>query len=304
MGDLNYQDVQPIGTRRGRVHRNYGYTEYGNPDPRTGMYEEDLPVYPDTHREGGRQIRDERVRLGLTLGEAALAANLTVVQLSKLERGHATCDHRELFLRWGPAYRRKDPLPEARVLTERERAMGERCGLEWDSTSAPPTAIQLGCWTDPTNGAARIWYTNEGWLVFERGSFSSMEIALAKYSEPRLLRDRDIDPIADAVNILETFARDAKEGGKLIGAQPCEHGITVNGVCIYCGERPPVTIWVVEGRDAQGNLHLLCATEDSFGAHDLALQEVNGKRWESVWVTDWTNKVEGESAKITDGEQP
>jgi hypothetical protein len=103
MADLALRPVEPVGTRRGMVHRNYGYREDRGRhflDPRTGWYEEDLPVYPDTHVAAGRALREERIQRVLTLGEAARRADIQVSDVSGLERGRMTCDREELLRRW------------------------------------------------------------------------------------------------------------------------------------------------------------------------------------------------------------
>ena len=97
---LRYEEVEPVGTRRATVHRNYGLTKSGKPDPRNGWYTEDLPAYPVDQREIGAGIREARKKLGLTLGDAARASGLSVVDVTALERGAARCDHEALIRLW------------------------------------------------------------------------------------------------------------------------------------------------------------------------------------------------------------
>lgn len=92
---LRYETVEPVGTHRGTVHRNYGTR-----DPRNGWYTHDMPVYPTDQREEGGRIRERRHALGLTLGAAGRAAGLTAAQVSALERGAAKCDTAELYRMW------------------------------------------------------------------------------------------------------------------------------------------------------------------------------------------------------------
>lgn len=91
---LRYVDVAPTGTRRQVVHKNYGHDDRGRIDPRTGYYEADVPAYPsaDPRYRALRQLHR------LTLGQAALATGLDILEVSGLERGRATCDGDALSL--------------------------------------------------------------------------------------------------------------------------------------------------------------------------------------------------------------
>lgn len=101
MGDLAFHHTVPIGKHRCIVHRNYGHDDSGQPDDRTGFYEDSVPVYSDEDMAFGVRVRELRASFGLTLGDGARAAGLgSVVNMSELERGRARCDIEELRRRF------------------------------------------------------------------------------------------------------------------------------------------------------------------------------------------------------------
>ncbi len=82
---LAFRRVPACGTKVG----------YGHVADRAGHYwgEIGLPAYPDSPQ--GRELRDLRVRLGLSLRQACAALGLSAVDCSLLERGGAECDWEE-----------------------------------------------------------------------------------------------------------------------------------------------------------------------------------------------------------------
>jgi len=91
---IKYVERQPIDHMPTTVHE-----FYGEDDPRTGFHKRVLPVYPPPGPDA-RRIREQRSSQGLTLGEAARATGIDVVNLSRLERGRAICDVQALLATW------------------------------------------------------------------------------------------------------------------------------------------------------------------------------------------------------------
>lgn len=96
---MNAIPVKPVSTRRSGAF-------VDGVDPKTGKrfgrFETvDFPVYPPSH--DGRELRAERVRLGLSLRDGARLLGLGLVELSGLETGSHTFATAE---EWAEARRR------------------------------------------------------------------------------------------------------------------------------------------------------------------------------------------------------
>lgn len=65
---LAIRKVEPVGTRKASV-----------------LVDIDLPIYPPSPR--GQELRDARSLAGLTMGEAARRAGISIVEWCDIERG-------------------------------------------------------------------------------------------------------------------------------------------------------------------------------------------------------------------------
>lgn len=91
--DLEFRHLKPTGR-----HKQWAFVNPG------GLEEVEVDVFDPEYRAAGVKVREERMRLGLTLREATRKAGLkSVSDLSGLERGRATCAYAELFRRWRSA---------------------------------------------------------------------------------------------------------------------------------------------------------------------------------------------------------
>jgi len=94
--DLQLEMVEPIGMRRTQAFVNRGHADDGTPIGHS-FEEIDMPMYPDDARLAGRELREIRVALGLSLRDAARAIGISVAQVSDIERGRARCNKEALL---------------------------------------------------------------------------------------------------------------------------------------------------------------------------------------------------------------
>jgi len=80
---VGYRPVEPIGKRVVYGHQNMG-------DQPHVWGEMEINDYPES--KNGRALRDFRTARQVGLGEAAKKLGISVVHLSKIEHGAATCD--------------------------------------------------------------------------------------------------------------------------------------------------------------------------------------------------------------------
>lgn len=93
---LKLEPVDPVGTRRSAAFVNRGHAEDGA--PLNHSFEEiDVPVYPEGAVREGREIREIRRMLGLSLRDMSRRLGISMTQVSDLERGAARCDRDALL---------------------------------------------------------------------------------------------------------------------------------------------------------------------------------------------------------------
>lgn len=74
--------VDPLGTQ-------LGYAHVQRADGPHTWEQRQVPVYPSGTVARGRQLREQRARLGVTMGELARHLGVSVADVSRIERGEA-----------------------------------------------------------------------------------------------------------------------------------------------------------------------------------------------------------------------
>lgn len=93
---LKLEPVEPVGTRRSHAFVNRGHADDGSPINHS--YEEiEMPVYPEDAVREGREVREIRLMLGMSLRDMSRRLGISMTQVSELERGAARCDREALI---------------------------------------------------------------------------------------------------------------------------------------------------------------------------------------------------------------
>lgn len=85
-----YREIEPVAFRR-----TLGFWDSNCDDPekhRGGVMEMEAPIWREADTKRGEELRAVRMQRALSLGDVARLTGLTVVQVSRLERGGATVD--------------------------------------------------------------------------------------------------------------------------------------------------------------------------------------------------------------------